>query len=236
MTDSKKSLNILITGASSGIGKAIALEMAKDHHSFFLIGRNQKKLTKVLERVRSLGSKGTMGIGDIQNAQIVEDLYNAVMKEYNSIDVLIANAGVGYFGWLEEMTLQQYEEQFDTNVKGVFLWMKKVLPQMKQRNSGQIIVTSSNLGLNTAGKASIYSATKHAVQAMIGCLREELKGTMIKAATLNPGSVDTPWFDGKDVNREKMLSPQDIAKAARLIITQSKTSNINHILISPGKF
>jgi short-subunit dehydrogenase len=70
---------------------------------------------------------------------------------------------------------------------------------------------------------------------MVWSLREELKGTLIKAATINPGSVDTPWFDGKAVDRSKMLSVQDIAKAARLIIEQNDTSNIDHILLLPGR-
>jgi short-subunit dehydrogenase len=70
---------------------------------------------------------------------------------------------------------------------------------------------------------------------MVSCLREELRGTLVKAATINPGSVSTPWFDGKDVNREKMLSASDVAKAARLIIDQEETSNIDHILLLPGR-
>ena len=106
---------------------------------------------------------------------------------------------------------------------------------MKKNNSGQIIVMSSNLGLKTSARASIYAGTKHAVQAMVGSIREELKDTNVKAATINPGSVNTPWFDGKEVDRNKMLSPNDIAKAARFIIEQEETSNIDHIHLLPGK-
>ncbi|GAI64934.1 unnamed protein product, partial [marine sediment metagenome] len=69
---------------------------------------------------------------------------------------------VGYFGNLEDLTIEQYDEQFNTNVKGVFLWMNKTLPLLKAQNKGQIIVTSSNLGLKTAAKCSLYAATKHA--------------------------------------------------------------------------
>lgn len=106
---------------------------------------------------------------------------------------------------------------------------------MKRNNKGQIIVTSSNLGIKTAPRASIYSATKHAVQAIVWCLRDELKGTQVKAETINPESMDTPWFDGKNVDRTEMLSPMDIAKVARLIIQQDAKSNIDHILILLGK-
>lgn len=232
---SSQSLRIIITGGSSGIGEAIALELAKDSHSFFLTGRNEERLRKVAQKVQEAGSKTFYGIGAVGDENDVDRLFGKSQEALGGVDVLIANAGVGYFGLLEEMSTEQFDEQFQTNVRGVFLWLRKALPPMKQQSRGQIIVTSSNLGLKTGARASIYAATKHAIQAMVWSLREELKGTLIKAATINPGSVDTPWFDGKDVDRSKMLSAQDIAKAARMIIDQNETSNIDHILLLPGR-
>ena len=216
MTDS---LGIIITGASSGIGEAVALEMAKDGHHIYLTARRRDKLKQVAEKIESLGGKAYFGDGNVSIENDVDRLFNA---------------GVGHFGNLEDMTIKQYDVQFNTNVRGVFLWFRKVLPIMKKQNSGQIIATSSNLGLETSPGASIYSATKHAVQAMVWCLRQELKGTKIKAATINPGSVSTPWYDGKKSDRSKMLTADDIAKTVRFIITQGETSNIDHILLRPG--
>ena len=226
---------ILITGASSGIGEAIALEMAPGGHTFYLTGRNEGRLKKVCEKVKSLGGKVFIGVGDVSDDQSVDHQFSAAEAMMGGVDVLVANAGIGHFGNLEDMTVSQFDEQFNTNVRGVFLWMRKVLPGMKSRNSGQIVVTSSNLGLKTSARTSIYSGTKHAVQAMVWCLRDELKGTMVKAATINPGSVSTPWFDGKKVNRDNMLTATDVAKAAKLIIDQEETSNIDHILLLPGR-
>jgi 3-oxoacyl-[acyl-carrier protein] reductase len=226
---------ILITGASSGIGEAIALEMASGGHTFYLTGRNEERLKKVCSKVNSLGGKVFIGVGDVSDDRTVDSQFAEAEAMMGGVDVLVANAGVGYFGNLEELTVEQFDEQFNINVRGVFLWMRKVIPGMRARNNGQIIVMSSNLGLNTSARGSIYAGTKHAVQAMVSCLREELRGTLVKAATINPGSVSTPWFDGKDVNREKMLSASDVAKAARLIIDQEETSNIDHILLLPGR-
>jgi 3-oxoacyl-[acyl-carrier protein] reductase len=228
-----KNLRIVITGGSSGIGRAIALEMARSKHTFFLVGRNEERLQAVTDEIKELGSEAFFGVGEVGDETDVETLFTE-FDLLKGVDVLVANAGVGYFGLLEEMTIPQYDEQFQTNVRGVFLWLKKVLPIMKRQDSGQIIVTSSNLGLNTAGRASIYGATKHAVQAMVSSLRKELTGTLVKAATINPGSVSTPWFDGKEVDRTKMLTAEDVAKVARLIIDQSDTSNIDHVLLLPG--
>ncbi|UCG04486.1 MAG: SDR family oxidoreductase [Candidatus Heimdallarchaeota archaeon] len=232
--NSHKTLRFIITGGSSGIGRAIALEMARSKHSFFLTGRNKEKLQSVADTINNMGGEAFFGVGDVGDVDEVETLFSEAFKLLKGVDILVANAGVGYFGLLEEMTVLQFDEQFKTNVRGVFLWLRKVLPIMKQQNSGQIVVTSSNLGLNTAGRASIYAATKHAVQAMVNSLREELKGTLVKAATINPGSVSTPWFDGKKVDHAKMLTAEDVAKVARVIIDQTETSNIDHILILPG--
>ncbi len=226
---------IVITGASSGIGRAIALEMAAAGHTIFLIGRDETRLDKVATEVEAAGGQAFFAVGDVANEKIVDAHFKSVEAKMGGVDILVANAGVGYFGNLEDMSVSQFDEQFNTNVRGVFLWLKKVLPGMKTRDNGQIIVTSSNLGLKTSPRASIYAATKHAVQAMVWCLRDELKGTRVKAATINPGSVSTPWFDGKDVDRSKMLAATDVAKAAKLIIDQEETSNIDHILVMPGR-
>jgi 3-oxoacyl-[acyl-carrier protein] reductase len=228
-------LNIVITGASSGIGREIALEMANSHHNFYLIGRNEERLKEVAKKIEKQGRTVYYGTGDVGSVEDTERLYNDALGKLKSINVLVANAGVGYFGPLEELSIKEFDDQFNTNVRSVFLWLKKVLPKMKEQNNGQIIATSSNLGFNTGARATLYAATKHAVQAMIGGLREELKGTKVKAATLNPGSVNTPWFDGKEVDKSKMLSAKDVAKAARFIIEQSDTCDIDHIYLLPAK-
>ncbi|MFW9786485.1 MAG: SDR family oxidoreductase [Candidatus Thorarchaeota archaeon] len=225
---------ILITGASSGIGREIALQMAVDGHIIFLVGRNENRLMKVAQEVESAGGQAFFSVGEVADEMTVDTHFSEAESKMGSIDVIVANAGVGHFGNLEDLTVAQFDEQFNTNVRGVFLWLRKVLPGMRERNSGQIIVTSSNLGLKTSARSSIYAGTKHAVQAMVWSLREELKGTKIKAATINPGSVSTPWFDGRDVDRSKMLTASDVAKATKFIIDQDETSNIDHIHLMPG--
>ena len=231
----KTSLRIVITGGSSGIGEAVALEMAKNDHNFYLTGRNEERLKAICDTLTSLGCEAYYGVGDVGDEVSVNKMMEEVKSKLGGVDIVFANAGVGYFGNLEDLTIEQYDEQFNTNVRGVFLWLNKTLPLLKAQNRGQIIVTSSNLGLKTGARCSLYAATKHAVQAMVWSLRDELKGTGVKAATINPGSVDTPWFDGKEVDRTKMLSGEDIAKAVRFIIDQDETSDIDHILLLPGR-
>jgi len=234
-SENSQSLRIVITGGSSGIGEAVSLEMAKDKHSFYLTGRNEQRLKEVCEKLTSMGCKAYYGVGDVSDEQAVNSMLEDIKSNLGGVDVVFANAGVGHFGNLEDLTIEQYDESFNVNVRGVFLWLNKTLPMLKSQNKGQLIVTSSNLGLKTGARCSLYAATKHAVQAMVWSLRDELKGTGVKAATINPGSVDTSWFDGKDVDRSKMLAVEDIAKAVRFIIDQDETSDIDHILLLPGK-
>ena len=235
MTENKESLCIVITGASSGIGEAVAVEMAKDGHRFFLTARRRDKLEEVAKKVESQGGTAFFGEGDVGDVGDVDRLFDEALRCLGTVNVMFANAGVGFFGNLEDTSVEQYDAQFNTNVRGVYLWLRKVLPIMKDQNKGQIVVTSSNLGLETSPRASIYSATKHAVQAIVWCLREELKGTLVKASTINPGSVSTPWYDGKKSDRSKMLTAEDIAKTVRFIINQSETSDIDHVLLRPGR-
>ncbi|MFX0092057.1 MAG: SDR family NAD(P)-dependent oxidoreductase, partial [Candidatus Hodarchaeota archaeon] len=100
----QEKLRIVITGGSSGIGEAIALEMAKSKHKFYLTGRNEGRLQKVAEKVKRLGGDAHFGVGNVGDEKDTEKLFEAVLKTLGGVDVLVANAGVGYFGLLEELT------------------------------------------------------------------------------------------------------------------------------------
>lgn len=229
---------IIITGASSGIGEATAKILANKSNTLYLTGRNQQRLNNVAKELYSISNSNGIftGTGNVSNDQDVKRLYLDAVKKMGGVDALVANAGVGHFSLLEDMTTIQFDEQFNTNVRGVFLWIKIVLPLMKKENRGQIVVVSSTGGLRGIPNASIYCATKFAIQGMVASLREELNliSTNIKVGTVNPGSVDTPWFDGKDVDRSKMLSAEDIAVSIKSLIEQSLTSNIALIHLIPA--
>jgi short-subunit dehydrogenase len=229
--------NVLITGGSSGIGLALAQSLLKSDYKVILVGRDEQKLKIALEELNLIREGCAFSLnGDTSVEADVDAMFDSALQIFDGrIDGIVLNAGVGRFGNISDLNVADYDLTFNTNVRGVWMWMRKVVPVMKAQGSGQIIVTSSNLGVKTAGRCTLYSASKFAVQSMVGCLRDELKGTGVKAATINPGSVDTPWFDGKDVDRSKMLSADDVGKAAQYILEQSKTSDIDMILLNPGK-
>merc|ERR1711920_251912 len=98
-------------------------------------------------------------------------------------------------GIIEDITVESFDEQFATNVRGVFLFIRQVLPGMKKRKRGQIVVTSSVAGLIAIPNASVYVASKWAVEGLVRSVREEVKGTGVKVGTINPGAVATPWWE-----------------------------------------
>jgi len=117
MTTDKIAKTIAITGASSGIGQEIALEMAPNGHSFFLMGRSKERLRSVQKEVEMLGGKAIIGIGDVSDAETVDRMYTTIQRDLGKVDVFVANAGVGHFGNLETLSIEEYDEQFNTNVE-----------------------------------------------------------------------------------------------------------------------
>jgi len=232
-----KSLKVLVTGASSGLGKAVAIQLARQGHSLFLTGRNEQRLGEAARQCK--GAQNVyLGVGDVAMEADVARLYSEAMEKLGGIDVAVLNAGVARHGDIETISIENFDLQFNTNVRGVFLWLKHILPHMKERKSGQIVVTSSVVGERAAPGMSIYSATKHAIQGLIEGLREELRGTGVKAATVLPGVIATEWWDSPASQGIAMpkdaLSPDDAASAVLTIVNQSSTMDIDRLILHPS--
>jgi len=236
---------ILITGASSGLGAAIARTTAKKGYSYFLTGRNKQNLENVVKDVETKGAKAFFDIGDVGNESDAKRLCHSAIKEMGGVDVLIANAGIGRKGPIESVSVDDFDSSFNTNVRGVFLFLHYLIPVMKKAASGQIIVISSLMGTRTTSGAALYCATKHALEGMVGCVRKDLAGTGIKVGLINPGAISTPWWDeeGRGGNtkakskyeKDLMLSPEAVASAVEGLMNQSEISDIERIVIEPKK-
>lgn len=227
---------VLITGGSSGVGEYLAMRLAQNvNNQIYITGRNIDRLNRVAIELNKTGARGFFHDADVASSLEANEIVQDAINKMGGLDVLVANSGVGRFKNIEDLTDEDIDIQFQTNVYGVFNYLRPVLKYMKSKDSGQIIVTSSNLGFNVTAKGSVYCATKFAVQAIVGSLREELKGTNIKAATVNPGAIDTPWF--ADHGKEpivKRLNVDEVVDAFMMIINQGDRSNINHILLNPA--
>lgn len=221
---------ILITGASSGIGASIALEVGKFGARPILIARNREKLELVQKAFfERYGVKPPFYIVDVGNRLEVEKAFEKIQAENKKIDILINNAGFGVFEAFVDTDLGEIEEMFSVNVFGLMHLTKLILPQMLERNSGHIINIASQAGKIATPKSSGYSASKCAVIGFSNSLRMELKKSNIHVSTVNPGPVKTEFFTIADRSGDYvrnigkfMLDPEVVTKKIVKLIFHPK--------------
>tara|TARA_B100001179_G_C18594402_1_gene406437 strand:+ start:980 stop:1816 length:837 start_codon:yes stop_codon:yes gene_type:complete len=182
-TDTKKV--IIVTGASSGIGKETALKLIQQNHVVYGAARSIEKM-KDLEN-----AGGHSAYLDVTDAQSIEELVSAVINNEGRIDVLVNNAGYGLYGSVEDVSLEDAKYQFDVNVFGLGEMIQKVLPQMRKQQSGTIVNISSIAGKIYMPLGGWYHASKFAVEGLSDCLRTEVKDFNIKVVLIEPGAIAT---------------------------------------------
>lgn len=180
---------ILITGASSGMGKETAIKLIKEGHTVFGAARR-------IEKMQPLIDEGGYAIEmDITKEKQLQACLNRILKECGRIDVLINNAGYAIYGSVEETTIEDARNQFDVNLFGLARLTQLVIPHMRKQNSGKIINISSMGGKIYTPLGAWYHATKHALEGWSDCLRLELKQFNIDVVIIQPGAIATEFGD-----------------------------------------
>ena len=180
---------ILITGASSGIGKDTALSLIKEGHVVYGVAR---RLEMMKDIVRAGGHAIKM---DILKERNIDDVVNQIIKEQSRVDVLINNAGYGLWGAVETISIDEAKRQFDVNIFGLAYLTKKIIPIMRKQKSGKIINMSSMGGKVYTPFGAWYHATKYALEGWSDCLRIELKSFGIDVILIEPGVIKTEFQD-----------------------------------------
>jgi NADP-dependent 3-hydroxy acid dehydrogenase YdfG len=219
---------LVITGASTGIGAATARRAVEFGHRVVLAARSEDKLQGLAEELG--GEDKALPVRcDVTSWDDQQALVAATLDHYGRMDAYFANAGFGAKrGFLEE-SVEHWKSMIDTNVLGAALSIRASLGHFRKQNSGHLILTSSIAG-RRALPGSLYSATKHAVTAMGEALRQEIGDTEIKMTLIEPGAVDTPFFDNKPSGA---LEADDIARAVLFALTQPPHVDVNEILVRP---
>ncbi|EJW14905.1 SDR family oxidoreductase [Paenibacillus alvei] len=206
---------VLITGASSGIGAWTAQAAAAKGAVPILTARSKEKLEVAAVSVTPSPAIYTM---DVTNEEDVSHGIAAVLEKYGRIDILVNNAGFGFFERTVDMPISQFAAMMDVNYMGTVRCTKAVLPHMLARGEGHIINVASMAGKIGSPKSAGYTATKHAVLGFTNALRMELAGTGVAVSAVNPGPVNTPFFDqadpsGQYVNNIRwfMMEPEKVA-------------------------
>jgi len=240
-------MRAIITGASSGVGEALASLMASrvPLAGLHLCGRKANNLEAVAARCRSLqaalgdGNKAviTTALGDVGDGQDCARMWAEYRQAHgDSVDVLVANAGLNRVGSLEEMSEADFDLVMNTNVKGVWHWLRHVLPVMKQQRGGQIVVTNSVRGLKGGANSAAYTASKFALRGLTQVTRAECKDAGIKVGAVYPGGIATPWWGdatrggrSEKTDTSSFLSGEQVAQAIFDIVQQPGESDIEEM-------
>jgi NADP-dependent 3-hydroxy acid dehydrogenase YdfG len=219
---------LLITGASSGIGEATARRAVEFDYRVVLAARSVEKLEALAADLG--GEERAIAVRcDVTSWDDQQQLVATTLERFGRLDAYFANAGFGAKrGFLEE-SVEHWESMVLTNVLGPALSIRACLPHFREQNSGHLLLTSSVAGRRWV-IGSLYSCTKHAVTAMGEALRQEVAETDIKVTTIEPGMVDTPFFDDKPSGA---LEADDIARAVMFALTQPPHVDVNEMLVRP---
>ena len=225
----------IVTGASRGIGRGIALRLAKEGHDLMLFGRDKTALENVNQEVQALGVKSEMFLGDAADEKFVNDSVQKILKQYGKIDHLINNAGMGILNKLVDSTLEEFKQQVDVNLYGVYNFTKAVINHMIENRKGSIINISSLAGKNAFVGGTMYGATKHALMGFTKSLMLEVREYNIRVAAICPGSVDTNFNPNREVIPEKknILLSEDVAETVMLVLKMPVRAMVSEIDIRP---
>lgn len=206
----------LITGGSRGIGKAIALALAKEGVNVAITGRNEEKLKEVVQEIERKGVKSAYAVFDITSKTEVYGALEKLQKDFGKVDILVNNAGIAAFGGILEMEDEKWEEIVKTNLFGAYYVVKAVVPSMVERKTGDIINISSTAGLKGNAMTSAYSASKFGLIGMSESMMLELRKQNIRVTTLMPSTIASDMSKEvlkiTDGNPEKVLQPEDFAE------------------------
>ena len=206
---------VLITGASSGIGRALAVAWARRGARVALLARRAEALEDVAGAVEAAGGRAYAVVADVRKSEAVKAAVELVEREWGRVDVLVANAGVGEITRVQDFPVEKAREVFETNVVGAMNSVAAVLPGMLERGDGQLVAISSLAAYRGLPGSGAYCASKAALSTFFESLRVELRPSNIYVTTIHPGFIDTPMTRGRN---RKMPFLLDVEPAARLML------------------
>lgn len=231
---------IAITGASSGIGEATALHLAKQGARVVLGARHEEGLDALAAKIIADGGQAVYRKTDVSKRDDMSALVSAAQKEYGRLDVLFSNAGAMPIGPMDDLAVDNWEQMVDVNIKGVLFGIAAALPVFRQQGSGQFIHTASTAARKTTPNQVVYSATKAAVLALSDGLRQELAGKL-RVSIISPGFTDTAFSEHvtnpelkeqmKAAAAKFAMSPTAVALAVAYAIDQPDEINVGEIVL-----
>ncbi len=227
----------LITGASSGIGKATALAFAKAGIDLALVGRSQDKLTAVAVAAEAVGVKVKTYVVDLSLVDRVSTQIAAIAADWESLDILVNNAGIAYTNSVGATPLADWQRVIDLNLTSVFQCIQGILPHLRQQKFGTIVNVSSIAGKQVFPNWGIYSVSKFGLMALTQAVAAEERVNGIRVTAICPGSVNTPLWDTDtvqaDFDRTAMLTPEMVAEGILYAVLAPTGAVVEELTIMP---
>lgn len=223
----------LVTGASRGIGLAIAMRLAAMGAKLGICARDSARLDSVAGDLRRSGTQVCAVAADMTRPDDISSLAKKTEHELGPVEILVNNAGIGYFAPVHEASEKNWDDVLDTNLKAVFLLSKAIAPAMIERRAGHIINISSLAGKNAFAGGAIYCASKWGLMGLTQCMAEDLRPHGIRVSAVCPGSVATDFSPHTGRDTSKMLQPDDVAHTVAMIVTQAPQSFVSEVLLRP---
>lgn len=228
----------VITGASRGIGKVIALEFARKGAHLVLAARTAGMLNDVARDAQQLGADALGLPTDMTREDQIKRLVKKTLQRFDRIDILVNNAGFGYFHSIADFPTGHWDEMFAVNLRGLFILTRECIPALRKAGESVVVNVASLAGKNAFVNGGGYAATKHALIGFSRCLMLEERKNGMRVLVICPGSVDTQFFDNRrediDSKRARMLKPEDVASSIIHMIELPQRAMVSEIDIRPS--
>lgn len=223
----------IVTGSSSGIGKAIALRFGQEGAKVIVAARRLQLCEQTVSQIRRQGGEAWPIQTDVADEGQVERLMVETVARYDRIDILVNNAGIGGGDRLAETSTHVFDQVINVNLRGTFFCCRAAFRHMKQQGGGVIINMSSIAGLQAWAGTGTYSASKHGIMALTKSLADEGRPYRIKVSAICPGAVADELVDAssEDIQRSEKIDPFDVAEAALYLSTLGTYAVVHHIVI-----
>lgn len=236
--DSLKNQLAVVTGASSGIGKAIALALANQGAEVCLVARRHEVLNDVARRAQATGARSHVRPADLTRDEDIHDLTRGLQRDFDRLDVLILCGGAISHGPLERAPLADFDLMYRSNLRAHYALTQALLPLLRKRR-GQIVFINSSAGLRSPATVGQFAATQHALRAVADSLRDEVNADGIRVLSVYPGRTATPRMaalfekEGRPYRAELLMQPEDIAAMVIHALSLPRTAEVTEISMRP---
>jgi NADP-dependent 3-hydroxy acid dehydrogenase YdfG len=227
--------SILITGASKGIGRVLALTLAEAGHAVGLVARSADDLATLKAEIEAKGGKAEVFVGDVANEKLAKKAVEKMVKRFGKLDIMINNAGFGIFKQAADTSVEEWDNVMSTNVRGTFIFSKAAIAPMKAQGGGHIVNIASDVAKRVFDGGSLYCASKYAQDAFSMALRKEVRKDKIKVSVVYSGLVDTHFHSHPqgDPHAADWLRDRDVADAIIYILNAPSHVVVDELMIHP---